>query len=127
MNALPRRALTDFDLVYYADKFKIPNFRGVFMRDNLPKSGPNVNECAIINLDSVKGSGTHWTAYKKNGDSVYYFDSFGDLQPARELVKYFHRGPERAHTIAYNYERKQKFDTVWCGHLCLKFLLNQSS
>lgn len=89
------------------------------MRDALPNA-PHTNESAIINLDSQYGSGTHWVCYKKRGHLVYYFDSFGNLRPPPELVNYF--GPQTR--LEYNYKRKQGFDSVICGHLCLKFLSN---
>ena len=103
----------------YAKKLKIPNFRGVFMRNELPASGPRNQECAIVNLDDKNGPGTHWVAYKKHYNKINYFDSFGQLPPPLELVKYFGRG-----NIKYNYDRYQDFDTFHCGHLCLKFLYN---
>lgn len=89
------------------------------MRDALPKK-PKLNESAIVNLDSKYGSGTHWVAYCKRGNRVQYFDSFGNLRPPPELVQYL--GPLAE--IEYNYEREQGFDSVVCGHLCLKFLYN---
>lgn len=101
---------------------KVAYFRGVFMRDSLPRHGPHNNESAIINLDSILGPGTHWVAYKKRGGLVNYFDSFGDLPPPIELVAYFNNDSRRANQIFYNYKRVQNFNTVWCGHLCLKFL-----
>lgn len=99
---------------------KIPHFRGVFMRNALPKNGPFKNESAIINLDDNDGSGTHWVAYKKTNNEVIYFDSFGDLQPPMELTGYVGVG-----SVNYNYNQYQDYDTVECGHLCLKFLCNQ--
>ena len=33
---IPDKALTNFELLDYAQKLKIQNFRGVFMRDTLP-------------------------------------------------------------------------------------------
>jgi hypothetical protein len=63
---LPKRALTNIDLKKFAKLLQIHNFRGVFMKDSLPKSGAKVNETGLINLDDQKGNGTHWTAYKKN-------------------------------------------------------------
>lgn len=115
MKQLPNRPLTDLDIKLFARKH-ISNFRGVFMRDKLPKNVHH-NECGIVNLDSYKGSGTHWVAYYKNGDQVEYFDSFGNLQPPIEIIKYL------GSDIKYNYNRKQNFDSFNCGHLCLKFLL----
>lgn len=87
------------------------------MRDTLPQK-PRLNETGIVNLDRIQGEGTHWVAYKKFGKKVYYFDSFGDLRPPIELVKYL------GNNIQYNTERQQRFDSVLCGHLCLKFLCN---
>lgn len=101
----------------YARKMKIHHFRGVFMRDTLPKRGPHKNESAIVNLDLNEGSGTHWVAYKKRANSVIYFDSFGDLKPPIELIKYFN-----CKVILYNYDKYQSYNTSNCGALCLKFL-----
>lgn len=92
------------------------------MRDSLPARGPRLNEAAIVNLDSIWGGGTHWVAYRKDNSKVTYYDSFGDLQPPAELVQYLQMGPEAANNIYYTYDRQQKFGTVLCGHLCLKFL-----
>lgn len=112
--------MTDIDLIKYANILKIPNFRGVFMRNDLPKSGPKKYESSIINLDDKDGPGTHWVAYKKKNNEVIYFDSFGDLGPPEELKKYLGVG-----SIKYNYKNYQEYDTVICGHLCLKFLSGQ--
>jgi hypothetical protein len=101
---------------------KIPHFIGVYMRDSLPKSGPIRNEAAIINLDSISGVGTHWVAYRKKKSEVTYYDSFGDLPPPIELTHYLQSGSNAAKNIYYTYERQQDFGSVWCGHLCLKFL-----
>lgn len=86
------------------------------MRDTLP-SVPRKYESAIVNLDSHTGGGTHWVSYKKRDNKVYYFDSFGNLAPPLELLRYFGDCE-----IYYNYKRKQNFNSVVCGHLCLKFL-----
>lgn len=95
---------------------KIPHFIGVFSRDRLPDS-PRRNESAIVNLDVESSAGTHWVAYKKNGRSINYYDSFGNLPPPLELQRYFN-GCE----VEYNYKRQQKYNTTGCGRLCLKFL-----
>ena len=87
------------------------------MRDTLPRV-PRKHESAIVNLDTSTGEGTHWVCYKKRGGRVRYFDSFGDLRPPPELVRYFGADAD----IQYNYDCKQSMDSVICGHLCLKFL-----
>lgn len=117
---LPRRALTDGDLRKYAKLMRIQYFRGTFMRNDLPKKGPWKNESAIINLDDKQGPGTHWVAYKKLGNDVTYFDSFGNLQPPTDLFNYLRVG-----SIKHNYIRYQDWNTFNCGHLCLMFLTGQ--
>lgn len=116
------KPLTDDDLLRFAIKYKIPDFRGVFMRDSLPEE-INRNEAGIVNLDSSHNPGTHWVCYRKREREVDYYDSFGNLRPPVELVRYFHTSKGRAPVIRYNYRRDQDFDTVVCGHLCLQFLL----
>lgn len=95
---------------------RIPQFRGVFTRDNLPKKIWK-NERGIVNLDTKFGVGTHWVCYKKIGNCVFYFDSFGNLNPPLELQEYFN-----GNKILFNYNNHQTFGTVICGHLCLRFL-----
>ena len=87
------------------------------MRNSLPMDGPKRNESAIINLDDRMGRGTHWVAYRKLGNNVNYFDSFGNLQPPKDLINYLN-----IDNIKYNYKKYQNFDTFNCGHLCRKFL-----
>ena len=87
------------------------------MRNSLPRDGPKINEAAIVNLDDSTGPGTHWVAYRKTGNNVKYFDSFGNLNPPKDLINYL-----GVDAVQYNYDTYQDFDTFTCGHLCLKFL-----
>lgn len=87
------------------------------MRNDLPKHSSD-NECAVINLDDVDGPGTHWVAFYKKNQYAYYFDSFGNLRPPLELINYL--GSRTL--ILYNYEKYQNYDTIICGHLCIRFL-----
>ena len=110
--------MNNFEIEEYAKKLHIPYFRGVFMRDNLPKNGPKKNESAIVNMDSSTGIGTHWVAYMKMGSKVQYYDSFG-VPPPLELHTYL----QGIHNVVFfNYEQDQQTNQVICGHLCLKFL-----
>lgn len=92
-----------------------PFFRGVFMKDELPKK-PNTIECGIVNLDESKNSGTHWVAYAKIYNYVEYFDSYGNLRPPKEILNYL------GCKIYYNYDNIQNDHPYNCGHLCIKFL-----
>jgi hypothetical protein len=111
---LPNKALSNIEIDNTVKQLNIPKFRGCFCRDMLPKQ-PYRQECGILNLDDSNGSGTHWTAFFKDNDEKYYFDSYG-LQPPDELVKYL-RSP-----IQYNSDRIQPCNTVVYGHLCLYVL-----
>lgn len=87
------------------------------MKDKLPKH-IWINETGIVNLDDSSGGGTHWVCYKKLLNTVYYFDSFGNLPPPQELQQYF----KHVKDVLYNFNRWQKDNTNVCGHLCLDFL-----
>ena len=89
----------------------ISEFRGVFLRDNLPKQ-TNQNEIGILNLDSIENSGTHWTLYYKNDNRCFYFDSFGHHPPI-ELMNYFKKD------VWYSTFPLQELGTKYCGHLCV--------
>jgi hypothetical protein len=78
--------LSNFDLLDAAKRLNIKNFRGVFMRDQLPKQ-PNNAETGIINLDKNSGPGTHWVAYVIDPRGIVYFDSYG-LAPPKEFLHY---------------------------------------
>lgn len=117
----PNRALFDFEIIKYAKLMKIRHFRGVYCVDRLP-AACKTNEAAVVNLDFEKNQGTHWVCYRKTGNTVRYYDSFGNLPPPLILQKYF-KGCE----IDYNYERHQSFGTYNCGRLCLLFLKKSTS
>ena len=112
---LKNKPLSNFELIDAAKKLKIKNFRGVFVRDELPKR-PRDAECGILNLDDSNGTGTHWTAWFKNGSRKLYFDSYG-LTPPIELVEYL------CHPVLHNSERIQPDGQVFCGHLCVFIFL----
>lgn len=121
---LPRKkALSNLDIHRIAIKHKIPYWRGVYMRNELP-SVPWANESTIINLGSSQTEGSHWCGLKirtKNKQKiVYYYDSYGDLPPVKEIVDYVSPYP-----ILYNFCREQVL-SFECGHLCIEFLLNRN-
>jgi hypothetical protein len=117
MELLPKDAMDELDIYSYAILLKIKHFRGVYMRDTMPVD-PLANECAVVNLDSIRGPGTHWIAYSKHKNIVYYFDSFGNLPPPVELIEYFGNGIK----MFYNHYNYQPYNTSICGQLCLQFL-----
>lgn len=122
---LVKRALTNIDIIKYSKKLKIPYFRGVFMKDNLPRKIRKTYERGVINLDNSIGPGTHWVAYKKYKNKIIYFDSYGNLRPPLEVQRYFTSNGNIP--IYYNYKNYQSLRRVTynCGQLCINFLLNK--
>ena len=106
------------------NQFKIPKFKGIYMRDGLPKVLKS-SECGIMNLDLESGDGTHWTCWYKHKDTCYYFDSFG-LTPPDEFYRYMKvKGsvcdPPTKNIYHNTYEIQQRNDVI-CGHLCVLVL-----
>ena len=120
IDTIPIKPLSNYDLKKYAKLLNIPHFRGVFMKDKLPKKINDI-ECGIINFDKFSGNGTHWVAYKKYKNIIYYYDSFA-LNKLPILVEEYFKPNEN--TIIFNNNIDQKINEVICGHLCLKFLLS---
>lgn len=91
------------------------------MRNRLP-TRPWKREAVIINLDNSSGPGTHWVCFRKNGELVDYFDSYGDLRPPIEVQNYLN-----GCLLSYNRTAYQKLqsNSENCGHLCLAFLMNK--
>lgn len=117
--SIPVKPLTNFDLDMFANRLKIKNYRGDYMRDTLPKQ-IRTTECGIVNLDSIKGQGSHYVCYWKQGDVRVFFDSFG-LPPAQEIIKYLGK------PIQYNSTEIQERDSIICGHYCLYVLKSLSN
>ena len=120
--------LTDIDLYRYARELKINNFRGVYMRDNLPKVARS-KECGIVNFNTSEQSGSHWVCYYKDGMKIrIYFDSFGqvtldEIQKHLKTEKEYEMGKE---VIQRNTDIVQRVNTHVCGHLCLFVLTTLS-
>ena len=69
---MPNKPLTNSEILDAVRKLKIPRFRGVFLRDNLPVE-PKRMECGVLNLDDTSGNGTHWVAwYTNNGKKLLF-------------------------------------------------------
>ena len=119
----PERGLTNLDLMRYASILRIPYFRGVFMRDELPKVDRPI-ECGIVNLNRSDEMGSHWVCYVRNQNDRIYFDSFGQITPL-ELQEYL-KTPKEFNTnkavIQRNSDVVQRPNSHVCGHLCLVVL-----
>ena len=113
-------ALTNIDLLRYIDELKVPKFRGVFMRDELPEK-PNPVECGIVNLSTHEQMGTHWVCYARIHNTRVYFDSVGRKTPLE--IQYYLKTAEEfengSKVIERNPDVVQRPNTKICGHMCL--------
>ena len=127
MIELPRRTLSDDDIEEYVKILKIPYFRGVKMRDELP-SEPRVYECGVLNLNTHTQKGSHWTCWYKQRKKRLYFDSFGEPPPI-ELLQYLKSQTELEEdlpAVKCNAITVQHDQSTECGSLCL-YVLKQLS
>ena len=74
----------------------------------------NVNPPSLTSM--MRGPGTHWVAYRKDGHHVTYYDSFGNRQPPEEITQYLGGGS----VIQYIHQTYQDFNSY--RHLFLDFL-----
>ena len=104
------KPLTNFDLLQWVDFLKIPNFKGIFARDEVM---PREHSPSIINLDSLENAGTHWVCCVPGGRALWYFDSFGMGFP-QEF--------KSSKPVIWNSSQYQNINSVLCGYYCLFFL-----
>ena len=104
------KPLSNFDLLQWVDFLKIPNFKGIFARDEVM---PREHSPCIINLDSLKNAGTHWVCCAPGQKFTWYFDSFGMGFP-QEF--------KSSKPVIWNSSQYQNINSVLCGYYCLYFL-----
>lgn len=115
MKRIPKkRPLTNIEISEFLSSHK--GFRGVYCIDRLPKK-PRHQESGIVNLSLHSQPGTHWCAYKINGNIAIWFDSYGLLRPPKQFINYCKR-----RMIFYNHESFQSGNSTNCGQLCIKFI-----
>ena len=119
--------LSNFDILKIAKHLEIPNFKGVFTRDQLPEKIGN-RESGIVNFNTSEEPGSHWVAYFRDGSKKIYFDSFGQVIPT-EIQKYLKTKDEYRNNlpvIERNTDVVQEPNTVICGQFYLYVLDNLS-
>lgn len=112
-----RTPLTNFQLDALAKQLKIPHYRGTISRDELPKYKKQPRENFIINIQhSERGGGTHWVSVIKDGDKVFYFDSYG-APPVKEVLARYKGTQIVSSTFVL-----QNFNDVYCGIISMYVL-----
>ena len=98
----------------------VPNFLGVFSRDNLPE--PQYYPYSLIaNTDKQDESGTHWIAIYVdiNGNGIY-FDSYGEKPYNAEFKNYLDKFCIH-HT--WSDAELQCLTCVTCGEYCCCYVI----
>ena len=91
------------------------NYIGTYSKDNVPIL--KNNQSTIINLqDSDKKEG-HWVSYKRVGNEIFYFDSYGVA-----FIPYIIKNQYPKHKFICNIYRIQSMDSNQCGRFCILFV-----
>ena len=123
---LSERPLTNLELEYYAHVLNIPNFLGVFMKDEVPHSKREKTGCGIMNFNTSHQKGSHWVCfwYSTIDRKNIYFDSYAQHVPY-ELMHFLKTKREMTQNslvIERNAVVVQHLNTSVCGALCLNVL-----
>ena len=105
------KALSNYDIIKICDKMGLP-LNNILMRDEI-KNHIDFGY-TIINLNTSKQDGSHWTCICFTPTVSYYFDSFGFVPP-KELE-------EVAKPYEYNDKDIQDLDSEACGYYCIAFI-----
>ena len=115
------KPLSNFDLLKWIDFLKIPNFKGIFARDEVM---PREHSPCIINLDELENAGTHWVCCAPGKKALWYFDSFGmgfpqEFKSSRSRSDQGSKAPK---PVIWSSSQYQNINSVLCGYYCLFFL-----
>lgn len=123
---------TSTELLRLVKELDIPNFKGVFCKDELAGLIITSPECGVVNLNDTSFSREenmktgHWAAWFVAGDPTnkYYFCSYG-APPPLVVVDYL-KGSEASpniHTFILTHDFQiQEFGTSVCGELACLWL-----
>ena len=91
------------------------NYIGTYSKDNVPIL--KNNESTIMNLQDSDKKGSHWVSYKRIGNKIFYFDSYG-VAYIPDIIK--NQYPN--HKFICNIYRIQSMDSNQCGRFCILFV-----
>ena len=91
------------------------NYIGTYSKDNCPVL--KNNQSTIINLQDSDKKGSHWVSYKKIGNKMFYFDSYG-VAYTPDIIKNQYAN----HKFICNIYRIQSMDSNQCGRFCILFV-----
>lgn len=105
------KSLSDINIMNLTNKLNLP-LENILMRDEI---ADNLKQgFYIINLDTSKNEGTHWTACYSHPHKSLYFDSYGFVPPL-ELEN-------KIKPYLYNDKDIQDWNSEACGWYCIAFI-----
>lgn len=105
------KALSNYDIIKLCQHKNLP-LNAVLMRDEVKKK---LNYgFSVINLETTRQDGSHWTCVLYTPLTSYYFDSYGFVPPLEleEVIRPY----------TYNNTDIQDFDSEACGYYCVAFI-----
>jgi len=110
------------ELLQYGKDVFGKKFHGVYAADNLPKLTKN-KPYAIINLDNIGETGSHWIALAKSGEKIIFYDSFG--RPNKSILPLLTKEAQKAHELVIDTEEDAEQNVIEenCGSRAMTFLI----
>lgn len=130
---ISNRALSNFEIEDMMRKYNKNGFKGVYALDMIDKIKLNKNDnkfSFIMNtLPSTSNIVGHWVAVNINGDTIEYFDSFGenpDKSFLPKLAKILRKWkPGNIYQLKINNVKWQKDNSNRCGWHSMRFLIDR--
>lgn len=111
----------DIDKLMKQNRRKCQLFRGVFAADEL-KFIHAIPGAYIVNCDTSKMTGSHWTCiYFNSLMQGYYFDSFGVSAYTDEHIKFLYKYSKGKWN--FNKVKLQSLSSSVCGQYCCLFTM----
>jgi hypothetical protein len=109
------KSISNIELDMISKKLKLDNYRGTISRDNLSQFPVKTKESFIINLQPAQaGGGSHWCSLIRDGNRIFYFDSYGGGAPSDVYNRYPGISPVSSTFILQNMS-----NDTYCGILSM--------
>ena len=109
--------VTGYEINHELQAYK--QFYGIYTRDTLPKALDRPSGI-VVNLDTIKGEGTHWVAIYFTEHGVEYFDPLGFPPTKSDIIEFLITHTEE--DILFNSYPVQDLNSSSCGLFCVYFL-----
>lgn len=94
-------------------------FIGTYPSDEIPENHPE-KFALVVNTDTKFSGGEHWQSIVGDGDTVYFFDSFG-RKPSGKIDQFCRRFSH----IYYNKSAHQDISEITCGGFSIFHIFEQ--